>query len=351
VLAVLGTSTGLAAGGQAVDRLQARPGWTDLDAYRAIFWIYTGVGCIKAVMILLLSRHCEHANHKSNLPKTDDETEPLLHNSTTQENGDSNSQAVGPVKPPKRLWSSVSRISKPSRSVLLKLCSLFFFDSLGSGMVPFSLINYYMERKFHLPKGKLGAIMSATWFVSSIATVFSASVAKRLGLVQAMVATHLPSSVFLGLLPVPSGLTFTICLLIGRSVLNSMDQAPRSAFLSLIVLPEERTAVMGIVNILKTLAQSSGPSVTGVLAGRNHFWVAFVVAGSLKGAYDLLLLVFFGGKVQRRKDDPNQVSGNMNGDATSDQPHGSAGSPLAAEQGVVSSPTPVQRTAEPRVQL
>jgi hypothetical protein len=351
VLAVFGTSTGLAAGGQAVDRLQARPGWTDLDAYRAIFWIYTGVGCVKAVMILLLSRHCEHANHKSNLPTTDDETEPLLHNSTTPENNDLGPQAVGPTKPPKRQWNSVSRISKPSRSVLLKLCSLFFFDSLGSGMVPFSLINYYMERKFHLPKGKLGGIMSATWFVSSIATVFSASVAKRLGLVQAMVATHFPSSIFLGLLPVPVGLPFTICLLIGRAVLNSMDQAPRSAFLSLIVLPEERTAVMGIVNILKTLAQSSGPSVTGVLAGRNHFWVAFVVAGSLKGTYDLLLLVFFGGKVQPRKDDCKQVSGDMNGDGTTDQPHGSTGSPSAAEQGAVSSPTPAQCATEPRAQL
>jgi hypothetical protein len=90
-------------------------------------------------------------------------------------------------------------------------------------------------------------------------------------------------------------------------VLSSMDQAPRSAFLSLIVLPEERTAVMGIVNILKTLAQSSGPTLTGILAGRGHFWVAFVVAGSLKAAYDLMLLAFFGGRVQARKDSDNGV--------------------------------------------
>lgn len=90
-----------------------------------------------------------------------------------------------------------------------------------------------------------------------------------------------------------------------------MDQAPRSAFLSLIVLPEERTAVMGVVNILKTLAQSSGPSVTGVLAGRDHFWVAFVVAGSLKAAYDLMLLAFFGGRVKPRSDDLNESNGEI----------------------------------------
>jgi MFS family permease len=163
VLAVLGTSTGLAVGGQAVDILQAKPGWTDLDAYRAIFWIYTCVGCIKALLTLLLSRHCEHADHKSNQPTTSSETEPLLSGDGVLENDTPHTAA--PIKPPKKLWSSISTISKPSRGILLKLCSLFFFDSLGSGMVPFSLINYYMEKKFHLPKSKLGGIMSATWYV------------------------------------------------------------------------------------------------------------------------------------------------------------------------------------------
>lgn len=143
--------------------------------------------------------------------------------------------------------------------------------------------------------------------MSTTGNVFASSLAKRLGLIQAMVVTHLPASLFLALLPVPSGLAATICLLVARSVLSSMDQAPRSAFLSIVVLPEERTAVMGVVNILKTLSQSSGPTVTGILAGHNHFWVAFVAAGSLKATYDLLLLVFFGGRVQPRKREPEQV--------------------------------------------
>ncbi|RYN63325.1 hypothetical protein AA0118_g4965 [Alternaria tenuissima] len=304
VLAVLGTSTGLAVGGVAVDNLQAIEGWTDLDAYRAIFWIYTGVGCIKALMTLFLSRRCEHSdwNDERNKPAASPETEPLLNGHETE---DSSTAAREPSpKKSKRFWHSLSKISKSSRITLIKLCSLFFLDSLGSGMVPFSLINYYMERKFDLPKGKLGGIMSATWFVSTLGNVFASSLAKRLGLIQAMVFTHLPSSIFLALLPVPSGLALTICLLVGRSVLNSMDQAPRSAFLSIVVLPGERTAVMGVVNILKTLSQSSGPSVTGVLAGNNHFWVAFVAAGSLKATYDLLLLAFFGGRVQPRKEEP-----------------------------------------------
>jgi len=72
-----------------------------------------------------------------------------------------------------------------------------------------------------------------------------------------------------------------------------MDQAPRSAFLSAVVLPEERTAVMGIVNTVKTMSQSSGPLLTGLLAADQRFWIAFVVAGGLKASYDVAMLSMF----------------------------------------------------------
>lgn len=108
-----------------------------------------------------------------------------------------------------------------------------------------------------------------------------------------MVFTHLPSAIFLLLLPAPSTLFMTIVLLVARSVLSSMDQAPRSAFLSAVVLPEERTAVMGIVNTVKTSSQSSGPLITGALAAEKRFWIAFVIAGSLKASYDVMMLSMF----------------------------------------------------------
>ena len=86
-----------------------------------------------------------------------------------------------------------------------------------------------------------------------------------------------------------------------------MDQAPRTAFLSAIVLPNERTVVMGVVNTLKTMSQSAGPLITGVLAGQNHFWVAFVAAGSMKAAYDLGLLTFFLNTKSREESEPEEV--------------------------------------------
>jgi len=161
VLAVLGTSSGLLAGGQIVDGLQALDGWTELDAYRAIFWTYTGVGCVKAIMILFLSRACDHGHEKRSQEEQHRvaENEPLLGGNDAQSAlGEADS-----VPKESTRWNPISRLSQETRWILLKLCSIFFLDSLGSGMVPFSLINLYLERKFQLGKGKLGGIMSATW--------------------------------------------------------------------------------------------------------------------------------------------------------------------------------------------
>lgn len=80
-----------------------------------------------------------------------------------------------------------------------------------------------------------------------------------------------------------------------------MDAAPRSAFMSMAVLPSERTAVMGLINVLKTAFQSLGLLGTGLLADRDVFWVAFVVAGSLKASYDIGMLVMFSGLKPRQE--------------------------------------------------
>lgn len=110
-----------------------------------------------------------------------------------------------------------------------------------------------------------------------------------------MVFTHLPSSIFLALIGVPSSLPLAMTFLILRYCTSSMDVAPRSAFLAAVILPNERTAVMGLINVVKTLAQSLGPAITGVLAGLNKFWLAFVLAGVLKAIYDFGVLAIFAG--------------------------------------------------------
>lgn len=105
--------------------------------------------------------------------------------------------------------------------------------------------------------------------------------------------THLPSSIFLALIQASDDVRLSSFFLILRSCTASMDVAPRRAFLAAILLPRERTAILGTINLAKTLAQSLGLFVTGLLAGSNMFWIAFVCAGGLKISYDLGLLALF----------------------------------------------------------
>lgn len=125
-----------------------------------MFWIYTAVGLTKAICTLFLSKACEH--QPSQPSSRGAETEPLLPAADEAPTA-TGTDAQGAKSKEKKSWNPFPSISPKSRTILLKLCSLFFLDSLGSGMVPFSLINYYLDRKFGLPKGKLGGIMSATW--------------------------------------------------------------------------------------------------------------------------------------------------------------------------------------------
>ena len=89
--------------------------------------------------------------------------------------------------------------------------------------------------------------------------------------------------------------------LILRHCTASMDVAPRSAFLAAVILPNERTAIMGTLNVVKTSAQSLGPAITGVLAAKKLFWIAFVMAGALKAIYDLGMLAIFAGHKTREE--------------------------------------------------
>jgi len=88
-----------------------------------------------------------------------------------------------------------------------------------------------------------------------------------------------------------------------------MDVAPRSAFLAAVVLPHERTAVMGAINVVKTSSQALGPLITGIFAERGLFWIAFVTAGTLKATYDLgMLAVFAGHKTLEERDEEQRVA-------------------------------------------
>ena len=313
----LGSAAGTEFSGRAVDFLRKLDGWAMTDAYHAIFWLYIAMGIITIIFTLLMSDKCEVAT----TPPEPEASERLLGERQQRaefvdEGNDENSQDLNatPLHKPEvaEKKSLFAQISSETRWIMYSLWFLLTVDSLADGMVSLSLTYYYIDRKFHLSKSTLGDVTSASYLLASCSTVFAGPLARRLGLINTMVFTHLPSSAAVLLFPFPRGVLLTVTLFFIRRGLNNMDQAPRTAFIAAVVKPEERTAVMGITSVLRTLASAIGPSVTGLLAGNNRFWIAFVVAGALRICYDLgLFAMFVNTKLYKHEskdqvDDPSQ---------------------------------------------
>ena len=257
------------------------------------------LGLVKLGLSVILSEMCEPEPPKQQYQQIVEmnnvDAEGLLSDSDTDSDEDPKLKQKAEERPsvqPKKksIWPV---ISKESRFTLLKLCLLFSVDSLASGLVPLSWITYFFNRKFEISEGQLGTLFFVTNIVASIGTLAASSLAKRIGLIKTMVFTHLPSAIFLALIPLASHAWSAMSFLILRSSMQSMDQAPRQAFLAAAVLPSERTAVMGVVNMVKTLSQSGGPVATGYLAGVGKFRIAFLIAGGMKASYDLGILKMF----------------------------------------------------------
>ena len=272
--------------------------WTDIHAYRLIFVCYALLGIVKLILSLMLSDKCETVveakQEQDDLELKSIEAEGLLF----EDEEDARSEASEPSRTLKAAGSKGLKISWPNispstRTVLVKLCLLFAVDSFASGLVPQSWVTYFFKKKFSLPEGQLGTLFFSANIVSSVSHLVASSISKRIGLIKTMVLTHLPSAIFLSLIPLPSNMFLAMTFLVLRASTQSMDQAPRQAFIAAVVLPSERTAVMGVVNVVKTMSQSGGPVTTGWLAGINRFWVSFLVAGALKVSYDLTMLRLF----------------------------------------------------------
>ena len=276
-----------------------------VHAYHVLFWAYAGFGFVGAMLCCGLSKRCEVGNEKgSEMVErgcgTGEEEEVLLAMTPTIACGFENAGLQRPgsrqaiTAPKGKKWNSyISQISRPTLSVMAKLWPLLAIDSLADGMTPYSLMNYYVSLKFHLPASVLGDITSASQFLCAVSAIFAGPLSKHIGLINTMVFTHLPSSITSAFIPLPNSVGWTVALLLFRAALNAMDQAPRTAFIAAVVRPEERTGVMGITSMLRTLAMSVGPSVTGLLAGNDRFWAAFVASGVCRVSYDLGLWILF----------------------------------------------------------
>jgi MFS family permease len=180
-----------------------------------------------------------------------------------------------------------------SRRIVYTLAALFSLDAFAGGFIVQSLLALWLLEKFHLSVAEAGMIFFWTGVFSAFSYLLAARIAGRIGLVNTMVFTHLPSSVLLLLVPFAPALGWVIALLLARSALSQMDVPTRSSYVMAVVSPGERAAAASITSVPRSLASSVSPLIAGYLLGISSFGWPLIIAGGVKIVYDLLLLANF----------------------------------------------------------
>jgi predicted MFS family arabinose efflux permease len=232
------------------DWLASRGGLQMVDALRAMFLVYAAVGV--AVWLLYLR-----------LPRP----------------------AVEEARPPAPLG--------PSRGIVYKLASLFSVDSFAGGLVVNALLALWLFERFGMSLTAAGAFFFWTGLLSAASQLAAPAVARRIGLINTMVFTHIPASLCLIAAAFAPGMEIALGFLLARSALSQMDVPARSAFVMSVVTPAERPAAASFTAVPRSLASAIGPSLTGAMFAAGAMSAPLVVCGVLKIAYDLALFGAF----------------------------------------------------------
>ena len=181
-----------------------------------------------------------------------------------------------------------------SQGVILRLAGLFSLDAFAGGFVVQSLLAYWFYIKFQVQPGTLGGIFFFANLLAGISALSAAWIAGRIGLINTMVFTHLPSNVLLILVPFMPSLPSAVALLLLRFSISQMDVPARQSYTMAVVEPDERSAAAGITGVARTIGAALSPVITGIFMSNPAFLgLPFVISGSLKIVYDLLLYFSF----------------------------------------------------------
>ena len=177
-----------------------------------------------------------------------------------------------------------------SRKVVFKLSSLFALDAFAGGLIVQSMFAYWFHVRFGVDAGTLGSIFFGANILAGISALLAVRIAKRFGLINTMVFTHIPSNILLILLPFMPTLPFAIGLLLVRFSISQMDVPTRQSYTMAVVDPDERSAASGITNIARSVGAAVSPVLTGLFFSIPALISApFILSGGLKIIYDLLL--------------------------------------------------------------
>jgi MFS family permease len=196
-------------------------------------------------------------------------------------------------EPPPRPLHSASTPLGPSRRFVLLLAALFSLDAFGGGFIVQSLLALWLFDRFGLSLAAAGTFFFWRGLLAAASYLVATPLARRVGLVNTMVWTHLPSNLLLILVPFAPNLPLALVLLLLRSALSNMDVPTRTSYVMAVVRPEERAAAASFTAVPRSLAAAASSAATGWLLGLSIFGWPLVAAGAVKAVYDMLLLLMF----------------------------------------------------------
>ena len=245
-------SVGLLSAGSVVV-FQVWFGISELASYRLMFGAYALLNVAVALLYGLLSRDAEVSE---------------VH-----------------VKPPP--------LSEKTKRNVFRLSLLFSLDSLGSGFIPSSLVSYWFFDRFGLGMDAIALIFSGSSLLAAVSFMLAARIAERIGLINTMVYSHLPSNLMTMSIPFMPNLATSSAVYMGRSLLSQMDVPTRQSYVMAIVEPEERSRVAGLINLPRSLTSAIGPTITGFVMQFLGPSLPFLLAGGVKAFYDIALYFNF----------------------------------------------------------
>jgi MFS family permease len=185
------------------------------------------------------------------------------------------------------------RVSRASRGFLTKLSLLFGLDSLGGGFLTTALLSYVFVEHFHASGRAVAALFFGARVLNAVSHLGAAWLARRIGLVNTMVFTHVPSSLLLVTVAFAPSFPVAAVLFLLREGLVEMDVPTRQSYVQAIVRPEERMVASGVTHLVRLAGWALGPLLAGPLMSGGRLVAPLVAGAGLKILYDLLLYVAF----------------------------------------------------------
>lgn len=228
--------------------LRSVAGLDPLSSYRWTWLVYSMLSVVSAMLYARLSRDVERPAHEASRP-----------------------------------------LSARSKPIIAKFSALSALDSLGGGFLSSAMVGYWFFKRFGIDEALLGPLFFGVRVANAISHLGAAWLARRIGLVNTMVWTHLPSSLMLLAVPLAPSLSVAVLLFILRECFVEMDVPTRQSYIVAVVEPHERLRAAGLVNLARVSAWSIAPVLAGSLMGSLSLSAPLVIGPSLKIGYDLLL--------------------------------------------------------------